>query len=186
MQWAWIPELPGRMAIGPAPGSHHALDDDLQRLERAGFAQIVCLIEASELVYLSGAPTPAAIADAAHEAGLSWLHLPVEDLRAPTRGQIAIVADALAHARAAGQAIYVHCMAGLGRAGTVAAVLLVEAGMCAPDAVQLVRWVRPGAIQSGEQERFIADTIPDERAHRRTERAYPETEAPPTNPDHDR
>lgn len=186
MRWAWIPELPGRMAIGPAPGSHHALDDDLQRLKRAGFARVVCLIEPSELAYLSGSPTVDALADAARGAGLSWLHLPVEDLRAPSRDQIAIVAGALAHARAAGQATYVHCMAGLGRAGTVAAVLLVEAGMCAPDAVQLVRGVRPGAIQSGEQERFIADTIPSAGVPPPTGRAYPETDALPTNPDHDR
>ena len=64
-------------------------------------------------------------------------------------------ADWLTNWLVAGEGVLVHCMAGLGRAGTIAAAMLIEGGMPAPDAMQLVRWVRPGAIQSVAQEELL-------------------------------
>jgi hypothetical protein len=43
----------------------------------------------------------------------------------------------------------------LGRAGTIAARLLVELGMEPRKAIASVRAVRPGAIETSEQERFV-------------------------------
>jgi hypothetical protein len=54
----------------------------------------------------------------------------------------------------AGFDILVHSKGGLGRAGTIAARLLVEAGMRADDAIGLVRLRRPGAIETEEQARY--------------------------------
>ncbi|MNL81577.1 hypothetical protein D3C87_2087370 [compost metagenome] len=50
-----------------------------------------------------------------------------------------------------------HCKGGLGRAGTVASMLLIDTG-CALDginAIAKVRSVRPGAVETAEQEEFI-------------------------------
>ena len=50
----------------------------------------------------------------------------------------------------------VHCK-GLGRAGTVAAMLLLQSGEAkrASDAIHMVRHARPGAIETIAQEEFL-------------------------------
>ena len=48
--------------------------------------------------------------------------------------------------------VLVHCKGGLGRAGTMAGDLLVQLGVDAERAVELVREARPGAIENQEQE----------------------------------
>lgn len=156
LRWTLIPELNGRLAIGRAPGGTtghwHA---ELSALHRAGFGLVVCLLEAHELEHLEGESTLAEYEAAVGALGMAFLHLPTEDFCAPSRTHIRRAAAAIAHASASGRSSYVHCMAGLGRAGTVAACLLVDAGMPPDDAIALVRWVRPGAIQSLEQEVLI-------------------------------
>jgi ADP-ribosyl-[dinitrogen reductase] hydrolase len=51
--------------------------------------------------------------------------------------------------------VLVHCRGGLGRAGTIAARLLVELGMEPTKAIASVRAVRPGAIETSDQEIFV-------------------------------
>lgn len=55
----------------------------------------------------------------------------------------------------AGKTLGIHCMGGRGRSGTVAAMLLVELGLTPAKAILAVRAARPGAIENGEQERFV-------------------------------
>jgi hypothetical protein len=54
-----------------------------------------------------------------------------------------------------GNRVLVHCRGGLGRAGTVAACLLVELGVAPQDAVLRVRAARPHAIETAAQERYV-------------------------------
>ena len=51
--------------------------------------------------------------------------------------------------------ILVHCRGGLGRAGTIAARLLIEIGIDPKIAISEVRAVRPGAIETVEQEKYV-------------------------------
>lgn len=51
--------------------------------------------------------------------------------------------------------VVVHCKGGLGRAGTIAARLLVELGADPEGAIRRVREARPGAIETLEQERHV-------------------------------
>ena len=52
--------------------------------------------------------------------------------------------------------VMVHCLAGLGRTGTLLACYLVKyQKMSADDAIQKVREERPGSIQSYPQEEII-------------------------------
>lgn len=48
-----------------------------------------------------------------------------------------------------------HCKGGLGRAGTVAARLLIEFGQAPEDAIACVRAARPGAIETHQQETYL-------------------------------
>jgi len=49
--------------------------------------------------------------------------------------------------------VLVHCKGGLGRAGTIAARLLVKSGVAAEQAISTVRVASPQAIENREQER---------------------------------
>jgi ADP-ribosyl-[dinitrogen reductase] hydrolase len=54
-----------------------------------------------------------------------------------------------------GSDVLVHCRGGLGRAGTVAARLLIELGLEPVTAMARVREVRPGAIENDDQEMYV-------------------------------
>ena len=51
--------------------------------------------------------------------------------------------------------IVIHCMGGKGRAGTIAAILLIDFGYDNKKAIEIVREKRKGAIETEEQEKFI-------------------------------
>ncbi|MEJ8827112.1 protein-tyrosine phosphatase family protein [Variovorax humicola] len=75
---------------------------------------------------------------------------------------------AVAHVRqtiAAGQRVLVHCRGGLGRAGTVAACLLVEHGVTPTQAIERIRLVRPHAIETPAQARYVLNYHPTTSRH---------------------
>jgi hypothetical protein len=72
-----------------------------------------------------------------------WFHLPIVD--------VCIPADGIEHRLD----VVVHCRGDLGRAGTIAARLLVELGVEPTRAIKAVREVRPGAIETCEQTNFV-------------------------------
>lgn len=51
--------------------------------------------------------------------------------------------------------IAVHCMAGLGRTGTILACYLVGQGMPAEKAILSIREWRPGSVETLEQEAVV-------------------------------
>ena len=54
-----------------------------------------------------------------------------------------------------GSNVLVHCKGGLGRAGMIAARLMVQLGTDPAEAIASVRAVRPGAIQTPSQEAWV-------------------------------
>jgi atypical dual specificity phosphatase len=87
---------------------------------------------------------------AAH--GLTELHLPTRDFTAPKMESIATAVAAVDREIAAGRRVAIHCGAGLGRTGTLAACYLVHTGMKAEAAIKAVRRARPGSIETAGQE----------------------------------
>jgi len=86
---------------------------------------------------------------AAKRAGLEHVWFPIADLSIPASmtGAGALV-DTLLRRLGEGKTVVVHCLAGLGRSGTIAACLLVAKGRKPDDAIQVVRAARPGAGQT--------------------------------------
>jgi ADP-ribosylglycohydrolase/protein-tyrosine phosphatase len=119
---------------------------DLGALRQAYMGVLVCLLEDHELVSRRMETLP----ERAVEKGIVFRRFPVPDLGVPTLGQ---AREIVRMARTL--TIVVHCMGGVGRAGTVAACVLVDKGMTADDAIADVRRKRPGAIQTQRQEAFI-------------------------------
>jgi protein-tyrosine phosphatase len=92
--------------------------------------------------------------------GIDWHHLPIVDVAPPAAAferAWPVAGRAAFDVIAQGGRVLVHCRGGLGRAGTVAACLLVEFGMSPRDAVRQVRAVRRGAIETREQERHVTE-----------------------------
>ena len=130
------------------------LDLDMDSIEVWGAAAVVTLIEDHEFEMLSVRP----LGEAVMARGIEWHHLPVRDLNYPTPETMACwqtLSPQLHQILECGGKVLVHCRGGLGRAGTLAALILIERGRTASDAIQEVRSVRRGAVETVEQERWL-------------------------------
>ena len=139
--FSWI--VPGKLAAMPVPGQDRPLDQDAAFLEEEGIRVLVSLTEEP--------PDREVLASRFIDQG----HIPVQDFTAPTLEQmiafVAVVEDSVA----AGKPVGVHCTAGLGRSGTMAAVFLVAEGASADEAITSLRRLRPGSIETEAQEEAV-------------------------------
>jgi atypical dual specificity phosphatase len=116
---------------------------DLAWLRRQGIEVLVSLTES---------PLPR---HWVNDAGLMSVNVPVPDMDAPTDRQIDLLLDTIRKANSSGMGVAIHCAAGLGRTGTVLAAYFVAKGLPPREAVEKVRDLRPGSIETIEQERAI-------------------------------
>jgi ADP-ribosyl-[dinitrogen reductase] hydrolase len=159
------PDL-GRIGVTFCPGKHQSasmtgawqrdLGQDLDVIRAWGAGHLVTLVEQRELSELHVPNLP----DEAAKRGIRWHHFPIIDGTIPdtsTDDQWLTLADVLLTALREGRSVVVHCKGGLGRAGTMAARLLLQSGasLSAEDAVARVRSVRENAIETAIQERFL-------------------------------
>jgi protein-tyrosine phosphatase len=127
---------------------------DLNAIRRWGAAALVTLIENWELKKLRVEKLGAE----ARKLGLEWFHLPIVDGGVPESNfecEWQVAGPSLLRFLSAGQDVVVHCKGGQGRAGTIAALLLIEIGISAPEAILRVRRVRQGAIENRAQEKYL-------------------------------
>ncbi|WP_372922954.1 ADP-ribosylglycohydrolase family protein, partial [Roseovarius sp.] len=129
---------------------------DFDVIKAWGAQAVVTLIEDSEFELLS----VTGLGDPARASGMDWHHFPIPDLDVPTPKAMEDwreLSPRLHRILENGGRVLVHCRGGLGRAGTIAALLLVERGRPAGEAMTLVRATRPGSIETGGQERLVTD-----------------------------
>lgn len=139
--FGWI--LPRRLAgmARPQPGAAEHLKD-------LGVVAVLTLTETPPLPELWA-------------AGLDVLHEPIADFAAPDARTLGRCVTFVQAGMARGGAVVVHCHAGYGRTGTVLAAALVAEGLDPEEAIEVVRSLRPGSLETYEQEaavrRFAAE-----------------------------
>lgn len=166
LQIATVDTLPGHGRIGVTfcPGKTQAggmsgawardLGIDVQTIADWGACAVVTLIEDHELKALQ----VEALGQAVQARHMDWLHLPIRDIDVPGSAFEAAwvhVGEGLRDRLRAGFDIVVHCKGGLGRAGTIAARLMAELGIDPREAIERVRAVRPGALETAAQEAHV-------------------------------
>jgi protein-tyrosine phosphatase len=147
--------LCGKHAIGPDPA---------RLLDAVQASFVVCLTERHELA--DRYPVYVAWLDQHAPARAAWF--PVPDLCAPSLDRFADIVGTIADRLATGETVVVHCAAGIGRAGTVAAGVLMQIELPHDDALAHVAAHRPMAgPEAGAQQHLLRDWA-DELARLRT------------------
>tara|TARA_B100000287_G_scaffold383316_1_gene388998 strand:- start:328 stop:870 length:543 start_codon:yes stop_codon:yes gene_type:complete len=144
---------PGKRQQSPVSGGSwdRSLHADLECISEAGFEIVVSLIEEHEFVNLGVTELQHGITE---KYGMSWVGAPIPDYDIPnprSYSGLNSVLDSLKE----GQSVFVHCMGGLGRAGTIVSWLLTHYGLTSDEAIQEVRGVRPGAVENKKQEKWV-------------------------------
>jgi protein-tyrosine phosphatase len=130
-------DLPGQLWLGSMPGRFESWSAFEAQAERARLAMVVCLTPRPELAELSPDYHAAVVAG---RVGFRWLQVPMRNFGLPEepaafRRDVQAMADAVR----AGDAVLLHCAAGIGRTGTAAACVLKALGLDAPEALRRVR-----------------------------------------------
>ena len=74
------------------------------------------------------------------------IHWPIKDGPVPDQETLRGVAALIARCLDSGSGVYLHCQAGMNRSVLVAALVLMERGMSAEEAIELVRERRHGSL----------------------------------------
>lgn len=142
--FVWLDK--GRLAGTPRPGVVNELSTDLDALSRVGVTRLLTLLE-----------QPLDCDAELASRGMQALHVPVDDMAAPTMTQAMGICRQIESWLRAGEVVAVHCHAGHGRTGTVLAAWRIWRGATALDAVENVRQYEPRWIQSRAQVAFLEE-----------------------------
>ncbi len=170
LQIAEVRAMPeqGRIGITFCPGKHDRfaltgawardLDLDLDVIAAWGAKLVLTLVEPEELNQLK-VPN---LGEQVQRRGIEWRHLPIADFSVPTEDfehQWIMQGQEIRTLLRNGEDVLVHCKGGLGRAGMIAARLLVELGMDSKQAIRSVRKARKGAIETSAQLALVHATV---------------------------
>jgi len=127
------PIAPGSSVFGVCRPGHlgASLGTWCDRLDAAGVERVVCLLSEPEAKRRG---LPEAYADR-----FSTVHAPIRDRHLPSEATLSTALDAIRGADRGGERCALHCNAGLGRTGVVAAAwLVVERGYGPAEAIETV------------------------------------------------
>ena len=149
----------GRLGLCHCPGGEHgrpeyqrALDKDLGFLANVGCDLLLSLVEERELAGL--VLGSAGFFRTVERNGIASLWWPIARRSVPCWPPKHKLLPQVLEALQRQQRVVIHGMAGRERAGTLAVMLLMRAGMSADDALAMVRRCRPRSVNA-QQETFV-------------------------------
>lgn len=146
---------PGRRGVdGRGRDWQRDLAQDVQALRDAGIGTVLTLLSDGELHSLGAGE----LGPRLQAAGIAWLRYPIADFGVPdaaARWAWSALQEQLLASLQQDERVLVHCAAGLGRTGTMVALLLKALGEPGDAAVARVRAARPGTIETQAQHDFV-------------------------------
>jgi hypothetical protein len=133
-----LPRTTGRLWLC---GKHFVGPDPEAAIKQLGVSAIVCLNPRAELEHRY----PDYVAWLTTQPASRVVWFPIADLGAPTLSLARPLLDQLGARLEGGQTLLLHCGAGIGRAGTIAAAVLMHLGADFDDALHVVASHRPMA-----------------------------------------
>lgn len=137
----WI--VPDQLAGCPMPGIVAPLEYDLSALRDVGVTILVNLTE-RELPE-----------DILKQYGIKSIQFKIEDRRAPPVMWIKMLLVQIDRLLTENEVLAIHCLAGLGRTGTILGAWLIKKGLTAEESLKRLRQIDAGYVQSKEQEDLL-------------------------------
>lgn len=128
-------------------GSSNPTTDQLKQLHREGFRSIISLLDEEEQL-------PNYDTEEIETMGFKRFSIPLEDFSAPELEDFKVFLEVMPQALRHGK-VLIHCQAGLGRTGTMAAAYWVDKGLSVHEAIKKVRGSNPYVIETDLQENSL-------------------------------
>jgi atypical dual specificity phosphatase len=142
--FVWI--VDGVLAGCPMPGVSSPISYDLGLIASIGVTYLITLTE-EDLDQ-----------EELEVSGLRNLHLPIYDRETPSLNQMHMLLFKMQKLIDDGEVLAVHCLAGIGRTGTVlAAWMIKEGGITADESIKRLRLINSSFVQTKMQEDFLVD-----------------------------
>ena len=144
----------GDLFLSSCPGMGKDLLGDIQIIKDLNIKCLISLVEENELTHLGAKH----LFKELNKNNIKWIHFELINFGIPNLNQydelnshIKTISQRILN----GDNIYIHCMAGLGRTGMIAALILTKLGLSAQQSIKVIRDNRPGSIETEAQENFV-------------------------------
>ena len=130
------------------------LENLLIEYKRKRVKLVVTLLDSDEIADLGIISFSTLLMD----SGFHWIHCPIRDRSTCSdQKRIRTLLEDIKKILKPNNSVVIHCHAGLGRTGLLAATFLVSMGLAAESAIETIRETRPGSIETIEQEKYIKE-----------------------------
>lgn len=144
----------GRLALAARPRGGDWLQDEIEGWRNAGVSTILSLLTPEEEESLELADE----AEVAKAHKITFISFPVEDRRVPVSPtELSKALERIEADLQSGKDVVIHCRQGVGRSGLAGTCLLINAGVSAPSAIDLITRSRGVHVPETQEQRDWID-----------------------------